>query len=40
MAVTMSSAIDNMFGYWVTYPDHDLDAHARELADLFERAVK
>ncbi|MFD1542639.1 TetR/AcrR family transcriptional regulator [Nonomuraea guangzhouensis] len=40
MAVTMSSAVDNMFGYWVTYPDHDLDAHARELADLFERAVK
>lgn len=40
MAVTHSGAVDNMFSYWVTYPEHDLDAHARELADLFERAVR
>ncbi|WP_214317342.1 TetR/AcrR family transcriptional regulator [Nonomuraea sediminis] len=40
MAVTHSSAIDSMFAYWVAYPEHDLDAHANELADLFERAVK
>ncbi|WP_336205050.1 TetR/AcrR family transcriptional regulator [Nonomuraea sp. LPB2021202275-12-8] len=39
MAITHSSAIDNMFAYWIVHPDHDLDAHARELADLFERAV-
>ncbi|MEO3790264.1 TetR/AcrR family transcriptional regulator [Nonomuraea sp. B10E15] len=38
MAITQSSAIDNMFAYWAAYPDHDLDAHARELADIFERA--
>ncbi|SEH00084.1 DNA-binding transcriptional regulator, AcrR family [Nonomuraea solani] len=40
MAITHSSAIDNMFAYWVTTPDHDLDAHARQLADLFERACR
>ncbi|MEV7008548.1 TetR/AcrR family transcriptional regulator [Streptosporangium sp. NPDC051022] len=40
MAVTHSSAIDSMFTYWVARPEHDLDAHAVELADLFERAVK
>ncbi|MEU0566079.1 TetR/AcrR family transcriptional regulator [Nonomuraea sp. NPDC005983] len=40
MAITQSSAIDNMFAYWVARPGHDLDAHARELADLFERAVR
>ncbi|MFB4275209.1 TetR/AcrR family transcriptional regulator [Nonomuraea sp. MTCD27] len=40
MAITQSSAIDNMFAYWVAFPDHDLDAHARELADLFERACR
>jgi AcrR family transcriptional regulator len=39
MAVTEQAAIDAMFAYWVAHPDHDLDAHARELADLFERAV-
>jgi len=40
MAVAHSSAVDSMFAYWAAYPDHDLDAHARELADLFERAAK
>jgi AcrR family transcriptional regulator len=40
MAVTVQGAIDTMFAYWATYPDHDLDAHARELADLFERATR
>jgi TetR/AcrR family fatty acid metabolism transcriptional regulator len=40
MAVTVQAAIDDMFAYWVAYPDHDLEAHARELADLFERATR
>ncbi|TMR11278.1 TetR family transcriptional regulator [Nonomuraea turkmeniaca] len=38
MAVTHSSAVDTMFAYWMAHPGHDLDAHARELADLLERA--
>ncbi|SFK72470.1 transcriptional regulator, TetR family [Streptosporangium canum] len=40
MAVTHSAAIDAMFEYWVVHPEHDLDAHAIELADLLESAVK
>ncbi|MEV6033296.1 TetR/AcrR family transcriptional regulator [Nonomuraea sp. NPDC052116] len=40
MSVSVSAAMDSMFGYWAAYPDHDLDAHARELADLFERACR
>jgi TetR/AcrR family transcriptional regulator, fatty acid metabolism regulator protein len=40
MAVTVQAAIDDMFAYWATYPEHDLEAHARELADLFERATR
>jgi TetR/AcrR family transcriptional regulator, fatty acid metabolism regulator protein len=40
MAVTVQAALDDMFAYWATYPDHDLEAHARELADLFERATR
>ncbi|GAB2962059.1 TetR/AcrR family transcriptional regulator [Nonomuraea fastidiosa] len=40
MAVTQSAAIDNMFAYWAAHPEHDLDAHANELADLFERACR
>jgi TetR/AcrR family fatty acid metabolism transcriptional regulator len=40
MAITHSSAVDNMFAYWAANPDHDLDAHARQLADLFERACR
>jgi AcrR family transcriptional regulator len=40
MAVSVQGAIDTMFAYWAAYPDHDLDAHARELADLFEHATR
>jgi len=40
MAVSIQGAIDTMFAYWAAYPDHDLDAHARELADLFEHAIR
>lgn len=40
MAVTVQAAIDSMFVYWATYPDHDLEAHANELADLFEYATR
>ena len=40
MAVTVQAAIDSMFLYWATYPDHDLEAHANELADLFENATR
>ncbi|MDP9865344.1 MULTISPECIES: TetR/AcrR family transcriptional regulator [Streptosporangium] len=40
MAVAHAGSIDNMFAYWVTHPEHDLDAHARELADLFEHATR
>ncbi|MFI7612786.1 TetR/AcrR family transcriptional regulator [Nonomuraea terrae] len=40
MAVAHSSAIDSMFAYWAANPGHDLDAHARQLADLFERACR
>lgn len=40
MAVTVQAAIDSMIAYWATYPDHDLEAHANELADLFEHATR
>ncbi|WP_433236298.1 TetR/AcrR family transcriptional regulator [Streptosporangium sp. CA-135522] len=40
MAVAHSGSIDNMFAYWIAHPGHDLDAHARELADLFEHATR
>src|SRR5690606_37569600 len=40
MAVTFQAAVDAMFGYWVAYPEHDLEGHARELADLFENASR
>ncbi|PSK81397.1 TetR family transcriptional regulator [Murinocardiopsis flavida] len=40
MAVTQQSAIDAMFAYWVANPGHDLDAHAAELAELFDRATR
>lgn len=40
MAITQQAAVDSMFAYWTAHPDHDLRAHARELADLFERAVR
>ncbi|MFF5246497.1 TetR/AcrR family transcriptional regulator [Streptosporangium sp. NPDC000095] len=40
MSVTVQAAIDDMFAYWVAHPDHDLEAHAEELADLFEHAAR
>ncbi|MDT0304888.1 TetR/AcrR family transcriptional regulator [Streptomonospora wellingtoniae] len=40
MAVSLQSAIDGMFAYWVTHPDHDLDAHAAELAELIDRSAR
>lgn len=40
MSVTVQAAIDAMFAYWVAHPDHDLEAHADELADLFEHAIR
>jgi TetR/AcrR family transcriptional regulator, fatty acid metabolism regulator protein len=40
MSIAVQDAIDGMFAYWVTYPDHDLEAHADELADLFEHATR
>ncbi|MEU9121638.1 TetR/AcrR family transcriptional regulator [Streptomyces sp. NPDC048506] len=40
MAVSLQSGIDAMFAYWSAYPEHDLAAHARELADLFEHATR
>jgi TetR/AcrR family transcriptional regulator, fatty acid metabolism regulator protein len=40
MAITHTAAVDDMFAYWVVNPDHDLEAHAEELADLMERACR
>ncbi|MFC5232708.1 TetR/AcrR family transcriptional regulator [Pseudonocardia zijingensis] len=40
MAVSVQAAIDAMFAYWVAHPDHDMAAHAEELADLFEHAMR
>jgi TetR/AcrR family fatty acid metabolism transcriptional regulator len=40
MSVTVQASIDAMFAYWVTHPEHDLEAHADELADLFEHATR
>lgn len=40
MAVTHNAAVDAMFGYWVANPGHDLDAHARQLADLLDQATR
>jgi TetR/AcrR family transcriptional regulator, fatty acid metabolism regulator protein len=40
MSVTVQAAVDGMFAYWVAHPDHDLQAYADELADLFERATR
>ncbi|MGW8378125.1 TetR/AcrR family transcriptional regulator [Streptomyces sp. ODS28] len=39
MAVSLQASIDAMFGYWSAYPEHDLAAHARELADLYVHAT-
>ncbi|GLW10068.1 TetR family transcriptional regulator [Microtetraspora sp. NBRC 13810] len=40
MAITHQAALDNMFAYWSAFPEHDLEAHARELADIFEHATR
>ncbi|RCV47524.1 TetR/AcrR family transcriptional regulator [Marinitenerispora sediminis] len=40
MAVTHQAAVDTMFGYWTAYPEHDLEAHARQLADLLLNGVR
>ncbi|MCG5212048.1 TetR/AcrR family transcriptional regulator [Streptosporangium sp. KLBMP 9127] len=40
MAISHSASVDSMFAYWSAHPEHDLDAHARELADLFEHATR
>ncbi|MBM6404456.1 TetR family transcriptional regulator [Phycicoccus sp. CSK15P-2] len=40
MAVTVQAGLDAMFAYWVSYPDHDLHAHAVELADMFDLATR
>ncbi|MFI9046428.1 TetR/AcrR family transcriptional regulator [Streptomyces sp. NPDC053427] len=40
MAVSLQAGIDNMFAYWSARPEHDLAAHARELAALFEHATR
>ncbi|QSB13849.1 TetR family transcriptional regulator [Natronosporangium hydrolyticum] len=40
MAVTAQAAIDAMIAYSDTNPDHDIGAHASELALLFEHAIK
>ncbi|NLU68575.1 TetR/AcrR family transcriptional regulator [Streptomyces sp. HNM0574] len=39
MAVTFQSSVDSMFAYWMTYPERDLTAYARELAGLFVHAM-
>ncbi|AOS63953.1 TetR/AcrR family transcriptional regulator [Actinoalloteichus hymeniacidonis] len=40
MAVSLEAAIDAMVSYLGEYPDHDIAAHAEQLADLFEQAVR
>lgn len=40
MAVTVQAAIDAMVAYGASYPEHDLLAHADELADLFELGIR
>ncbi|MBB6171717.1 AcrR family transcriptional regulator [Nocardiopsis mwathae] len=40
MAVSLQASIDSMFGYWAAYPEHDPEAHARELADIFDHATR
>lgn len=40
MAVTLQGAVDAMFGYWAAHPEHDLEAHAHETAELFDRATR
>ncbi|WP_344018827.1 TetR/AcrR family transcriptional regulator [Streptomyces luteireticuli] len=40
MAVSVQAGIDAMFEYWDVHPEHDLEGHARELAELFAQAVR
>ncbi|QVQ53433.1 TetR family transcriptional regulator [Spiractinospora alimapuensis] len=40
LAVTFQGALDTMFAYWVAYPDHDLEDHAWQLAEIFDRATR
>ncbi|MYR35329.1 TetR family transcriptional regulator [Nocardiopsis alba] len=40
MAVSQQSAVDGMFEYWRVHPDHDLPAHAEQLADLLLHAIR
>jgi AcrR family transcriptional regulator len=40
MAVTVQASLDAMFGYWAARPEHDLMAHAEQLADLVVAAVR
>jgi TetR/AcrR family transcriptional regulator, fatty acid metabolism regulator protein len=39
MAITHTAAVDYMFAYWSFHPEHDLDAHAGQLADTLIRAA-
>ncbi|MEJ3653595.1 TetR/AcrR family transcriptional regulator [Actinomycetes bacterium KLBMP 9759] len=40
MAVSHSAAVDGMFAYWAAHPEHDLEAHAEQLAEAFIRAAR
>ncbi|WP_232667243.1 TetR/AcrR family transcriptional regulator [Pseudonocardia sp. TRM90224] len=40
MAVSHSAAVDGMFAYWSARPEHDLEAHAAQLAEAFVRAAR
>lgn len=40
MAITQQASLDAMFAYWSNHPDHDLVAHADQLADLIVHAVQ
>ncbi|GAB3746341.1 TetR/AcrR family transcriptional regulator [Microlunatus parietis] len=40
MAITQQASIDAMFAYWANHPEHDLVAHAEQLADLFIHAIR
>ncbi|WP_224388091.1 TetR/AcrR family transcriptional regulator [Pseudonocardia sp. ICBG1293] len=40
MAVTVQAAIESMVAYSDGHPDHDIAAHAEQLAELFVRAVR
>lgn len=39
MAITIQAGVDAMIALWSSDPDHDLEAHAAELGDLFAHAV-